>query len=194
MGVGGEVCLRLSEPPENGIPIVFCSAQKSQWHSKARLCSFSFLPGKCLIQTEHLLSQMPVVLINQLTGVSTVLILLSIRVLSEQRHAKECLQRGRRGLVQRTVWTIIPPSSLQPGNDRANSLLSPGPAYQTFDGFQIWMNRSIFLFFSWTAWSSLVSEEEVDCIRILVHLSRIPFLSLSVLEFESTELCVLFGS
>lgn len=71
MGLGGETSLEHLQSPTEGIPILFCPAEKDQWHSdvpgagRIKPDFFYFLPGKHLIQTDPLLLQMPVVLINQ---------------------------------------------------------------------------------------------------------------------------------
>lgn len=59
------------EPPADGIPIVFVLLSRNndnkmfQDQGEESQIFFFFLPGKHLIQTDHLLLQMPVVLINQ---------------------------------------------------------------------------------------------------------------------------------
>lgn len=67
MGVGTETCLEHLAPPADRIPLFVASDIKmlQEQRSSSQIFFFFFLPGKHLIQTDHLLLQMPVVLINQ---------------------------------------------------------------------------------------------------------------------------------
>ena len=73
MGLGTETCLEHLAPPADRIPLVVAPLRGrtsdikmlQEQRSSSQIFFFFFPPGKHLIQTDHLLLQMPVVLINQ---------------------------------------------------------------------------------------------------------------------------------
>lgn len=70
VGAGGEPCLEHLQPRRR-VPIALALLRRAndvkfqEQGESGQIFFFFFLPGKHLIQTDHLLLQMPVVLINQ---------------------------------------------------------------------------------------------------------------------------------